>query len=107
MPLDHRAALVLASVRDEPGTGLDVIDRVQTQGVTLHQGTVYPLLRTLKALGLLSCEESEPIPERGGRSRFLYRPTEAGLDALDAYFTETVKRLRWMGWVPRATPSML
>ena len=47
-------------------------------------GAIYgPLARLLKA-GLVEASESEPLPERGGRRKTLYRLTEDGISALRA-----------------------
>jgi PadR family transcriptional regulator PadR len=63
------------------GYGLDLIDRVKgmTNGaVSLHQGSVYPLLRELEDDGFLDSYEGDALPERGGRPRRYYKLTAAG-----------------------------
>ncbi len=82
------------------GYGLELIERVKdrTQGrVVLHQGSVYPALRSLERNGLVESYESKPVPERGGRPRIYYTLTGKGktviseqLEIVNSLFNEEV-----------------
>lgn len=67
-----------------PGFGLELIERVKTRTggrLVLHQGSIYPALRSLEREGLLRSWE-EPGPQtRGGPPRRFYEVTEAGREA--------------------------
>jgi PadR family transcriptional regulator, regulatory protein PadR len=79
-PITARAALLQALISGK-GYGLELIERVEqrTKGaVTLHQGSVYPALRSLEDEGLLRSYDGEPLPERGGRPRRYYELTAKG-----------------------------
>lgn len=45
-------------------------------------GGIYVPLERLQKRGLLTSEETEPLPERGGRRKRVYRITVKGLSAL-------------------------
>lgn len=49
---------------------------------------VYPALRRLETLGLLSSEEEEVDSRRGGKVRRYYRPTDAGVATTTRLFAE-------------------
>ena len=69
--------LVLHYVSEEPGYGNQLIDRIAglTGGaIPVNPNTMYPLLRSLEAQGLVAGEWEHP--ER--RSRRFYRITDAG-----------------------------
>ena len=53
-------------------------------GRTVARGALYTALERLEAKGCLRSRMSEPLPERGGRSRRYYTVTAAGLSALRA-----------------------
>jgi len=71
-------------------------DREGAYGVTIRRyiermtgiawlfGAVYSPLARLVETGLVESCESDPLPERGGRRRILYRLTEDGKGALRA-----------------------
>jgi len=46
-------------------------------------GAVYATLERLAAKGLLASAVTEPTPERGGRAKRSFRPTGAGIDAVN------------------------
>jgi DNA-binding PadR family transcriptional regulator len=63
-------------------------------------GAVYmPLDRLLKR-GLLESYLTDPTPERGGRSKRIYKPTQKGLEAL-----EEIRRIHEAAW--RGTPRRI
>jgi len=53
-------------------------------GITWLFGAIYGPLARLVRNGLVEAWESDPLPERGGRRKILYRLTEDGKDALRA-----------------------
>ncbi|HVF58249.1 MAG TPA: PadR family transcriptional regulator [Thermoanaerobaculia bacterium] len=79
-PVNAKAALLQALISGS-GYGLELIDRVaeKTQGqIRLHQGSVYPALRSLEREGLIGSYRGDPLPERGGRPRRYYKLTAEG-----------------------------
>ena len=58
----------------------DVIDR--RAGRRVARGALYTSLERLEAKGLLASRMSDPLPERGGRSRRYFTVTPYGLAAL-------------------------
>jgi PadR family transcriptional regulator, regulatory protein PadR len=84
--------LVLHFASREPAYGNQLIDRIETlTGGALHvnPNTMYPLLRSLEAQGLVAGEWEHP--ER--RSRRFYRATEEGLEELRRLSGELGPRL--------------
>lgn len=61
-------------------TVLEELERETSRILTL--GTVYKTLLRLEGKGLLRSRTSDPLPERGGRKKRLYRATPSGLDAV-------------------------
>lgn len=53
-------------------------------GISWLFGAIYSPLARLVQHGLVESVESEPLPERGGRRKVLYRLTEDGKSALRA-----------------------
>ncbi len=53
-------------------------------GVAWVFGAIYSPLARLLQTGLVEACESEPLPERGGRRKTLYRLTDGGKSALRA-----------------------
>jgi len=75
--------------------GYSLIQRLAEQGLTIEEGTLYPLLRRLEEQGLLESEWE--VAE--SRPRKYYRISEAGrevLDVLRAEWLETVKVMNSM-----------
>jgi len=74
-------ALVLATLRDGPGHGYAVIERLRERSegaFDLAEGTVYPVLHRLEAEGLLASSWSTAA----GRKRRIYRLTRRGRSSL-------------------------
>ena len=61
------------SIRDE------LRERV---GRRVGPGTIYPTLDRLESKGLLTSRLGEPTPERGGRAKRYFAPTEDGIEEL-------------------------
>lgn len=79
-PVNAKAALLQALISG-PGYGLELIERVakRTEGkIALHEGSVYPALRSLEREGLVRSYGGDPLPERGGRPRRYYELTAEG-----------------------------
>jgi len=79
--LNARAALL--GVLDDPGHGLELIERVKarTRGhVRLNQGSVYPALRQLERAGLVRSWKGRSS-RSGGRPRTYYELTIKGVKA--------------------------
>lgn len=79
----QRAAIVLHVLHhasEEPVHGAWVSEELAHHGYTLSPGTLYPTLHRMERDGLL---ESEHVVV-DGRSRRVYRATEAGVTALQA-----------------------
>lgn len=49
-------------------------------------GVVYKTLKKLKAKGYVTKIASQPVPERGGRTRYYYKITPEGVSALEKIF---------------------
>jgi PadR family transcriptional regulator PadR len=80
--LEH---VVLLAVLRLEGSGYGVTIReeiLERAGRDVSAGTIYPTLDRLERKGFVTSETSEPRPERGGRSRRVYRVTDGGLEAL-------------------------
>ena len=63
-------------------------------------GAIYDVLDRLTRKNLVSTEISEPVAERGGRSRRYYRITPDGFEAL-----EEVKKLQKSMWSDLPKPA--
>jgi len=87
--LSRKEELILLAVwklQDGEGAyGVTIREYIERMtGVAWVFGAIYsPLSRLLKN-GLLEARESDPIPERGGRRKVLYRMTGGGKAALRA-----------------------
>lgn len=84
-PLNARTTLLQALGAGD-GYGLELIDRVRawTGGrFVLHQGSVYPALRSLERDGLVHCYTGGPSSDKGGRPRVYYSLTALGRHVAD------------------------
>jgi DNA-binding PadR family transcriptional regulator len=78
-------AYVLQAVWDNDGNAYGVTIRRavdQLQGKTASLGAVYTTLDRLERKGYITSWMGEPVPERGGRSKKLYRIDGNGMRAL-------------------------
>jgi DNA-binding PadR family transcriptional regulator len=64
-------------------------------------GAVYMPLDRLVKRGLLETYLADPTPERGGRSKRIYKPTKEGLEAL-----EEIKKIQENAWKGLAKLSL-
>ena len=87
--LSRKEELILLAVwklQDDKGAyGVTIRRYIELMtGICWLFGAVYSPLARLVGHGLVESVESEPLPERGGRRRILYRLTEDGKSALRA-----------------------
>ena len=87
--LSRKEELILLAIRklqDGDGAyGVTIRDYIEKMtGISWLFGAVYSPLARLVRDGLVESCESEPLPERGGRRKILYRLTEEGKSALRA-----------------------
>ena len=68
---------------------------VEVTGKFWSFGAVYMPLDRLVKRGLLESYLADPTPERGGRSKRIYRPTKDGLEALKEI--RKVQEAAWSG----------
>jgi len=76
-------------------TVLEELERKTSRILTL--GTVYKTLLRLEEKGLLRSRASDPLPERGGRKKKLYRVTPSGLDAVRSSLEDMRRMARGLG----------
>lgn len=90
----------------EEAYGLEVRNHLsELLGEDLSVGAVYVPLKRLKKRGYLESWNSDPTPERGGRSKQYYRLTPQGVTALNE--VNTIQQKAWSGlpdtglqWIP-------
>lgn len=90
--------MLLLTVCKYDGDAYGMTIREEMQKLTGRRysiGGIYVPLDRLVKKGLLSTYESGPTPERGGRSKRLYRVTEKGFAALRAI--KEVEQAMWAG----------
>lgn len=78
--------VLLAILRvGEDAYAIPVREEIEARtGRTVARGALYTALERLEAKHCLTSRMSDPLPERGGRSRRYYAVTPAGLAALRA-----------------------
>jgi DNA-binding PadR family transcriptional regulator len=75
---------------------LSILKQVsEVTGYKWQIGAIYVPLEKLRKKGYLKKMKGEPSPERGGRSKFLYRLTNSGRKALKAI--KEVQESAWAG----------
>jgi DNA-binding PadR family transcriptional regulator len=62
---------------------------------TLNYGSLYNTLYLLVRKGLVATKNSDPLPERGGRTKILYSLTKEGKEGLKEAFQ--VQKAAWEG----------
>jgi DNA-binding PadR family transcriptional regulator len=92
----HLEALVLSTLEQGEGHGLEILHRLEEAGcglLRLKEGSLYPALYRLEAAGEVKAVwESEPHGRRGARRR-IYSLTAKGQRKLDA------GRVEWQQFV--------
>lgn len=81
-------AVLLITLQREPGTGYDILQRFKAGLAHVWQASHQQLYRELDRMrgdGLLACET---VPQAERPDRKVYRLTEAGRQALDAWLAE-------------------
>lgn len=88
---------ILAALWDERRYGLEILRMIESDSeLIISEGTIYPLLTRLKALGLV---ESEWVESEAGHPRKYYALTAAGkkraleMAAMWRRFTSSIDRL--------------
>lgn len=86
--------VLLAVLRLEGGAyAVPIRDVIEMHtGIALARGSIYITLDRLEQKGLVESSMSEPTPERGGKSRRVFRIRPAGIAALRAA-RRTIDRL--------------
>jgi PadR family transcriptional regulator PadR len=88
-------ALLAVGRLGESAYGVTVCEDISSvTGRDVAIAAVYVALDRLERRGLVRAWSSEPRPERGGRSRRYFAPTEAGLTALRAERAVTTRMWR-------------
>lgn len=101
--LSRAEEIVLLAVAKLEGEayGVTIRRRIETDiGRRWSFGVIYKTLKKAKAKGYVRRIPSEPLSERGGRSRFYYELTPEGRGAL-----EEIRRLNVALW--RGTVSLM
>jgi len=76
---DNLDLIVLCMLKDTPMCGYDIIKKIfKVHNVFLSQGTVYPLLYSLKEEGILKAEHN-----RGNMRSKMYSITDEGMPMVD------------------------
>lgn len=74
-------AALLQALLEGPGHGLGLLARVAERSGgrwRIREGSAYPALRRLEALGFVSSSREPPPPGVGGRPKILYALTPSG-----------------------------
>jgi len=94
--LGDQEAIVLRAVYDLPqerAYGAPIMDYVtEATGKELALGTIYVVLARLEEKGFVTHRNSDPTPERGGRSKKLYKIEASGQRALSQKANELRRR---------------
>jgi len=99
--LSRKEELILLAVWKLQGNAYGVTIRGHIEkatGVKWVFGAIYSPLGRLVDNGLVEAYKSDPLPERGGRSKTLYRLTKYGKEALMAI--QNVHSAMWMDIPP-------
>ncbi|MCK5147351.1 helix-turn-helix transcriptional regulator [bacterium] len=94
--LSRKDELILLAIRslEENAYGVTIRDYIKTQaGISIPFGAIYAPLAKLVRDGLVASYNSDPVNERGGRSKILYKLREPGVQALQEM--EAVHAAMW------------
>jgi PadR family transcriptional regulator, regulatory protein PadR len=91
--------LLLALAQLGPdASGVDVRELIEKRtGRTISPGAIYTAFQRLERRGFVTSTFGEPMPQRGGKRRKLYRLRAAGarsLDAMQAALAQMARGLR-------------
>lgn len=96
--LSRKEELILLSIYKLQGNayGVTIRDFIKRQtDISIKFGAIYAPLARLVRLKIVESYESEPVPERGGRSKILYKLTKKGLCELQRI--QEVNSAMWNG----------
>ena len=96
--LTRKEELIMLAIRRLEGNayGVTIRELIKDQtGISIKFGAIYAPLARLVRLGFIESFDSDPLPERGGRSRILYRLTKEGMRALKRI--QEVNTAMWSG----------
>ncbi len=96
--LSRKEELILLAVwkLQDNAYGVTIRDHIKIQtGISIKFGAIYAPLARLVRLEFVKSLESDPVPERGGRSKILYGITDNGLCALKKI--QEVNAAMWAG----------
>ena len=104
---EFEQVVLLAILRlKEDAYAIPVRDEIEARtGRTVARGALYTALERLESKRCLKSRMSDPLPERGGRSRRYFSVTPAGLSALRAS-RQALLQL-WSGLESQLDPSAL
>ncbi len=104
--LSRKDELILLAVwkLQDDAYGVTIRDHIKEQtGISIKFGAIYAPLARLVRVGIVESYNSDPIPERGGRSKILYRLTEQGKVELKRI--QEVNEAMWDG-LPKLTGNV-
>ena len=96
--LSRKEELILLAIRslEENAYGVTIRDYIKNKaGISIPFGAIYAPLARLVREGLVESCTSDPVSERGGRSKILYQLTPNGMAMLDEL--EKVHAAMWGG----------
>ena len=81
---------------DEEAYGVSIRNRIREEtGEKWSFASIYPPLESLYKKGFVNRIKGDPLPERGGKSRYFYKVTTAGKKVLIRLFES--RRKIWKG----------
>ncbi len=84
--LSRKEELIMLAVckLQDNAYGVTIREHIKVQtGISIKFGAIYAPLARLVRLEYVESYESDPVHERGGRSKILYKLTERGMNALN------------------------
>jgi DNA-binding PadR family transcriptional regulator len=96
--LSRKEELILLAVwkLQDNAYGVTIRDHIKVQtGISIKFGAIYAPLARLVRFEFVESYDSEPLPERGGRSKIIYKLTEKGISALKRI--QEVNAAMWAG----------